>query len=92
MKEMQQALVTLEVVKAEKTINDYFSVGSIVKVPVELAETQCIKIVADQRHARSDISRWEMLAVQYDEETGRSIGQAFAVTEKELLKWERAMG
>lgn len=86
-----QALITLHVTKAEKSIDDYFAVGKICKVPVEVSETQHIKIVADQRHCPTALAKWDMLAIEVDEETGKTRGSAFAVTEKELLRWQRQM-
>lgn len=68
-------------------------VGKVIRVPISVSETEYIKIVADQRHCLTNNSRdvrWEMLAVTYDPDTGRNTGEAFAITQKEIVKWNAA--
>ena len=61
--------------------------GMIVPCPVEVSETGFIKIVADQRHCRSAISRWQLKAKTYDLPQDKCSGSWFDVTEEEVLKW-----
>lgn len=63
-------------------------IGKILKVSKEIAETGYIKIVADQRHCRTDITKWKLLAVAWDAVNEKMIGSAFQVTEEEVEKWK----
>lgn len=62
-------------------------VGLIVPVPKTISETGYIKIVADQRHCRTEITRWKLLACSYDMEKKVIFGDTFQVSEKEVNKW-----
>lgn len=62
-------------------------IGLIVPVPKAISETGHIKIVADQRHCRTDLTRWKLLACSYDTDKQVMIGTAFKVTEEEVNEW-----
>lgn len=62
-------------------------IGKILKVPLEIAESGYIKIVADQRHCSTEITKWKLLAVAWNAAEEKMVGSAFQVTEEEIGKW-----
>jgi len=64
-------------------------VGKIFKVPKSVAESEYVKIVADQRHCDTLQKKWEILAVEYSPVQQSHVGTAFRVTCDEFQKWSK---
>lgn len=62
-------------------------IGLLVPVPKKIAESGCIKICADANNTTSNHAKWELLAYEFDIERQQQIGEAFAVTKKEVAQW-----
>ena len=62
-------------------------IGNIYAVPVEIAETGFIKIVADNSKTASLHAAWKYKAVVYDPINLEVTGEAFEVTQGELNQW-----
>ena len=69
------------------------SIGTKLKVSLEVSETGWIKIVGDHTECEPNklqpgINNWDYLAIEWDEDNGCSRGSYFEVTKEEVKKWK----
>ena len=75
----------------EEITNSPIQIGTILRVPTSLVESEFIKIIGDQRGCNPNPEKinekWQLLAVEFCPITRKTIGQRFGVTEEECLEW-----
>ena len=71
------------------------SIGEIIKVPLEIAETGFIKIVATQPNPgntlQPGVKLWTIQAKEYDELAPYKPSSWFIVTKEELISWKEGV-